>query len=54
MRRGGDGDEGGGRGGGRAGTHGEVVRVGAGRGEGSSDEGWCKWAGAMLMPIGPL
>lgn len=36
----GDGDKDGGRGGGPAGTHGEGVRVEAGRGGRSSDEGW--------------
>lgn len=48
--RGGGGGEGGGRGGGRAGTRGEGVRVGVGRGERSSDEGWCKYAGPCSCP----
>lgn len=48
--RGGDGGAGGGRGGGRAGTRGEGVRVGAGRGERSSDEGWCKCVGPCSCP----
>lgn len=49
-------DEGGGEGdegdedGGRAGTRGEGVRVGAGRGGRSSDEGWCRWAGPCSCP----
>lgn len=47
--RGGDGDEGGGRG--RAGMHGDVVRVGAGKGEGSSDEGWRKLVRPCSCPL---
>lgn len=38
----GEGGEGGGRGGDREGTRGEGVRVGDGKDERSSDEGWCK------------
>lgn len=43
------GDEGGDEGG-RAGTRGEGVRVGTGRGERSSDEGWSKWGGPCSCP----
>ena len=34
----------------QVGTHGEGVRVGGGRGEESSDEGWYKWMGPCSCP----
>lgn len=43
-------DECGGRGDDRVGMHGKGARVGAGKGERSADEGWCKWVGSCSCP----